>query len=92
MKHNVDIFRRNELVVSSNFCPTIYPTSSDNQFSHPLVSFFNIEVEKLSEINSIYENGCTVYDKYTHLHINLVFAGDSPGTQLNLPFVMFSGN
>ncbi|KAG5443473.1 hypothetical protein CSKR_101031 [Clonorchis sinensis] len=35
---------------------------------------------------------CTVFEKYTHLHINLVFARDSPGTQLNLPFVMFSGN
>ncbi|KAG5442525.1 hypothetical protein CSKR_113378 [Clonorchis sinensis] len=34
----------------------------------------------------------TVFEKYTHLHINLVFARDSPGTQLNLPFVMFSGN
>ncbi|KAG5452274.1 hypothetical protein CSKR_106699 [Clonorchis sinensis] len=33
----------------------------------------------------------TVFEKYTHLHINLVFARDSPGTQLNLPFVMFSG-
>ncbi|KAG5450054.1 hypothetical protein CSKR_103288 [Clonorchis sinensis] len=28
----------------------------------------------------------TVFEKYTHLHINLVFARDSPGTQLNLPF------
>ncbi|KAG5446464.1 hypothetical protein CSKR_105821, partial [Clonorchis sinensis] len=27
----------------------------------------------------------TVFEKYTHLHINLVFARDSPGTQLNLP-------
>ncbi|KAG5451363.1 hypothetical protein CSKR_105311, partial [Clonorchis sinensis] len=27
----------------------------------------------------------TDFDKYTHLHINLVFARDSPGTQLNLP-------
>ncbi|KAG5443557.1 hypothetical protein CSKR_101122 [Clonorchis sinensis] len=35
---------------------------------------------------------CTVFEKYTHLHINLVFARDSPGTQLNLPFAMFSGN
>ncbi|KAG5455336.1 hypothetical protein CSKR_104983 [Clonorchis sinensis] len=34
----------------------------------------------------------SVLEKYTHLHINLVFARDSPGTQLNLPFVMFSGN
>ncbi|KAG5450099.1 hypothetical protein CSKR_102232 [Clonorchis sinensis] len=34
---------------------------------------------------------CTVFEKYTHLHINLVFARDSPGTQLNLPFAMFSG-
>ncbi|KAG5449912.1 hypothetical protein CSKR_103651 [Clonorchis sinensis] len=32
-----------------------------------------------------------VLEKYTHLQINLVFARDSPGTQLNLPFVMFSG-
>ncbi|KAG5455312.1 hypothetical protein CSKR_105136 [Clonorchis sinensis] len=29
-----------------------------------------------------------VFEKYTHLQINLVFARDSPGTQLNLPFVM----
>ncbi|KAG5443050.1 hypothetical protein CSKR_112149, partial [Clonorchis sinensis] len=35
---------------------------------------------------------CTDFDKYTHLQINLVFARDSPGTQLNLPFAMFSGN
>ncbi|KAG5445835.1 hypothetical protein CSKR_107306 [Clonorchis sinensis] len=28
-------------------------------------------------------------DKYTHLHINLVLTGDSPGTQLNLSFMMF---
>ncbi|KAG5452513.1 hypothetical protein CSKR_103318 [Clonorchis sinensis] len=28
---------------------------------------------------------CTVFEKYTHLHINLVFARDSPGTQLHLP-------
>ncbi|KAG5446285.1 hypothetical protein CSKR_110326 [Clonorchis sinensis] len=34
----------------------------------------------------------TVFEKYTHLHINLVFARDSPGTQLNLPFLMFPGN
>ncbi|KAG5441073.1 hypothetical protein CSKR_105642 [Clonorchis sinensis] len=31
----------------------------------------------------------TVFEKYTHLHINLVFARDSTGTQLNLSFVMF---
>ncbi|KAG5451769.1 hypothetical protein CSKR_109198 [Clonorchis sinensis] len=30
----------------------------------------------------------TDFDKYTHLQINLVFARDSPGTQLNLSFVM----
>ncbi|KAG5448040.1 hypothetical protein CSKR_106591 [Clonorchis sinensis] len=30
--------------------------------------------------------------KYTHLQINLVFARDSPETQLNLSFVMISGN
>ncbi|KAG5451608.1 hypothetical protein CSKR_112461 [Clonorchis sinensis] len=30
-------------------------------------------------------------EKYTHLQINLVFARDSPGTQLNLPFEMFPG-
>ncbi|KAG5445091.1 hypothetical protein CSKR_104015 [Clonorchis sinensis] len=34
----------------------------------------------------------TDFDEYTHLQINLVFARDSPGTQLNLPFAMFSGN
>ncbi|KAG5453779.1 hypothetical protein CSKR_113835 [Clonorchis sinensis] len=28
----------------------------------------------------------TVFEKCTHLQINLVFARDSPGTQLNLPF------
>ncbi|KAG5442665.1 hypothetical protein CSKR_111907, partial [Clonorchis sinensis] len=33
----------------------------------------------------------TVFEKYTYLQINLVFARDSPGTQLNLPFVMFFG-
>ncbi|KAG5450761.1 hypothetical protein CSKR_201273 [Clonorchis sinensis] len=33
-----------------------------------------------------------VFEKYTHLQINLVFARDSPGTLLNFPFVMFSGN
>ncbi|KAG5452359.1 hypothetical protein CSKR_105215 [Clonorchis sinensis] len=32
------------------------------------------------------------FDKYTHLQINLVFARDSPETQLNLSFVTFSGN
>ncbi|KAG5443125.1 hypothetical protein CSKR_110532 [Clonorchis sinensis] len=32
------------------------------------------------------------FEKYTDLHINLVFARDSPGPQLNLPFVMFLGN
>ncbi|KAG5451058.1 hypothetical protein CSKR_105595 [Clonorchis sinensis] len=34
----------------------------------------------------------TDFNKYTHPQINLVFARDSPGTQLNLPFVMFPGN
>ncbi|KAG5445312.1 hypothetical protein CSKR_105797 [Clonorchis sinensis] len=34
----------------------------------------------------------TDFEKYTHLQINLVFARDSPGTQLNLTFVMFPGN
>ncbi|GAA57081.1 hypothetical protein CLF_112111, partial [Clonorchis sinensis] len=33
----------------------------------------------------------TDFDKYTHLQINLVFAGDSPETQLNLPFVRRPG-
>ncbi|KAG5448290.1 hypothetical protein CSKR_110459 [Clonorchis sinensis] len=31
----------------------------------------------------------TDFEKYTHLQINLVFARDSPGTQLNLSLVMF---
>ncbi|KAG5442271.1 hypothetical protein CSKR_100145 [Clonorchis sinensis] len=34
----------------------------------------------------------TNFDKYTHLQINLVFARNSLGTQLTLPFVMFPGN
>ncbi|KAG5447341.1 hypothetical protein CSKR_113820 [Clonorchis sinensis] len=34
----------------------------------------------------------TVFEKYTHLQISLVFARDSPGTQLNLSFVMVPGN
>ncbi|KAG5453781.1 hypothetical protein CSKR_113837 [Clonorchis sinensis] len=32
------------------------------------------------------------FENYTHLQINLVFARDSPETQLNLSFVMISGN
>ncbi|KAG5449834.1 hypothetical protein CSKR_109114 [Clonorchis sinensis] len=35
---------------------------------------------------------CSVFEKYTHLQINLVFARDSAGTQLNLPLLMFPGN
>ncbi|KAG5446243.1 hypothetical protein CSKR_102969 [Clonorchis sinensis] len=31
---------------------------------------------------------CTHFDKPTHLQIDFVFARDSPGTQLNLPFVV----
>ncbi|KAG5446144.1 hypothetical protein CSKR_106122 [Clonorchis sinensis] len=41
----------------------------------------------------LYEyNNLWLIEKYTHLQINLVFARDSPGTQLNLSFVMISGN
>ncbi|KER29693.1 hypothetical protein T265_03711 [Opisthorchis viverrini] len=37
------------------------------------------------------QNG-TTFEKYTHLRINLVLTGDSPGNQLNLVFIANSSS
>ncbi|KAG5454912.1 hypothetical protein CSKR_105849 [Clonorchis sinensis] len=86
-------FNRSEVVCSQNLPVVAENSSTAHDRFRPSWGSSGRRSPRVSVNLMFYLNpNCTVFEKYTHLQISLVFARDSPGTQLNLPFVMFSGN